>query len=141
VEILQNCRVFNDGVFDPIAARQTSDDQRIVLRHGEPIRFGIGGCKGIAEKNLAPQIVDLESGQASEGELLIHDTQATSPALAALLAALEPPDFPMALGIFRDVERPTYESLMLTQIASSAAARGQGDVTELLNGDASWEIG
>ncbi len=141
IEILQNCRVFNDGAFDPIAARQTADDERILLQHGQPIRFGPRGCKGIAEKNLAPQIVDLESGEASEGELLFHDVQATSPALAALLAALEPPEFPMALGVFRAVERPTYDSLMMSQIAAHVDDRGNGDVSRLLNAGTTWEVG
>jgi 2-oxoglutarate/2-oxoacid ferredoxin oxidoreductase subunit beta len=70
--------------------------------------------------------VDLETGEASVGELLIHDTQATSPALAALLAALEPPEFPMALGVFRDIERPTYDALLLSQISLDAQQRGAG---------------
>ena len=140
VEILQNCRVFNDGAFEGIAGRQTSEDERVLLCHGEPIRFGAGRRKGIAERNLEPQIVDLDAGEASEGELLVHDVKATSPALAALLAALEPPDFPMALGIFRDVERPTYDTLMLSQIAASMAQRRHGDVSNLLNAGTTWEV-
>lgn len=140
VEILQNCRVFNDGAFDAAGGRDTAEEQRIVLRHGEPIRFGAGGRKGIATRNLAPQVVDLEAGEASVGELLIHDTGATSPALAALLAALEPPEFPLALGIFRDIERPTYEALLVSQIQASVTQRGRGDVARLLNAGTTWEV-
>ena len=140
VEILQNCRVFNDGAFDNATGREAAEDERILLRHGEPIRFGVGGRKGIAARNLAPQIVDLDAGEASVGELLIHDVQATSPALAALLAVLEPPDFPMALGIFRDIERPTYDTLLLSQIDASVAQRGHGDVGKLLNAGTTWEV-
>jgi 2-oxoglutarate/2-oxoacid ferredoxin oxidoreductase subunit beta len=140
VEILQNCRVFNDGAFDDSASGKDAEDDRILLRHGEPIRFGAGGRKGIATRNLTPQVVDLETGEASVGELLIHDAQATSPALAALLAALEPPEFPMALGVFRDIERPTYDGLLLSQIAASAAQYGRGDVGKLLNSGTTWEV-
>ncbi len=140
VEILQNCRVFNDGAFEEIGGRQTAEDDRILLRHGEPIRFGAGGRKGIAERNLEPQIVDLENGEASEGELLAHDAKATSPALAALLAALEPPRFPTALGIFRNIENPTYDTLMMSQIQELVAQRGTGDVDKLLNSGTTWEV-
>ncbi len=139
IEILQNCRVFNDGAFENSETGRDSEDDRIVLRHGEPIRFGPGGRKGIATRNLTPQVVDLETGEASVGELLIHDVRATSPALAALLAALEPPDFPVALGVFRDIERPTYDALLMSQI-SAAAQRGRGDVNELLNAGSTWEV-
>ncbi len=141
IEILQNCRVFNDGAFDEIAARETSDDERILLRHGEQVRFGAGRCKGIAERNLSPQIVDLDKGEASEGELLVHDVTAASPALAALLADLQPPHFPLALGVFRDVERPTYDSLMMSQISKYRSERGSGDVHSLLNAGTTWEVG
>jgi 2-oxoglutarate/2-oxoacid ferredoxin oxidoreductase subunit beta len=140
VEILQNCRVFNDGAFEEIASRKTAEDERILLRHGEPIRFASGDRKGIAVRNLEPQIVDLDAGDTSKGELLVHDVKATSPALAALLADLEPPSFPMALGIFRDVERPTYESLMVSQIAATVAQRGQGDAGKLLHAGTTWEV-
>ncbi len=140
VEILQNCRVFNDGAFDAAGGRDAAEEARILLRHGEPIRFGAGGRKGIATRNLAPQIVDLEAGEASLGELLIHDAQAASPALAALLAALEPPEFPLALGVFRDVERPTYDSLLVSQIQAAVTQRGRGDVGKLLNAGTTWEV-
>ncbi len=85
-------------------------------------------------------MVDLEAGETSTGELLVHDVKATSPALAALLAALEPPQFPMALGVFRDVERPTYDSLVLTQIAAATTQRGAGDVRRLLNAGTTWQV-
>jgi len=140
VEILQNCRVFNDGVFDRVAGRSNSDEERILLRHGEPIRFGTGGRFGIVERNLEPQVVNLGGDNVSERELLVHDAQATSPALGALLAALEPPDFPMALGIFRDINKPTYDTLLLSQIAAAIAHRAHGDASNLLNAVTTWEI-
>ncbi len=141
VEILQNCRVFNDGAFDTLVGRDADEDDRIFLRHGAPLRFGPGGHKGIAERNLAPLLVDLETEQAREEELLVHDMKAPSPALAALLAALEPPHFPMALGVFRDVEKPTYDELLMSQIESLIGQRGQGDVDDLLNAGTTWEVG
>ncbi|WP_323792776.1 2-oxoacid:ferredoxin oxidoreductase subunit beta, partial [Nocardioides sp.] len=54
VEIYQNCPIFNDGAFDAIKDRDTKEDALIPLVHGEPIRFGVGGTKGV--------IRDTESG-------------------------------------------------------------------------------
>ncbi len=141
VEILQNCRVFNDGTYRNITDRETADEDRILLRHGEPIRFGAGERKGIAQRNLAPQIVDLDKGEASEGELLVHNVKADSPGLGALLAALEPPHFPMTLGVFRDIEKPTYDDLLMSQISSFIDQRGRGDVVSLLNAGTTWDVG
>lgn len=140
VEILQNCRVFNDGTFDDLKGRDAAEDDRILLRHGEPLRFGAGERKGITARNLTPQIVDLDSSETPAGDLLVHDERANSPALAALLAALEPPEFPVALGVFRALDRPTYDSLLSAQITGAAEQRGQGDVRQLLNAGTTWEV-
>jgi 2-oxoglutarate ferredoxin oxidoreductase subunit beta len=139
VEILQNCRVFNDGAFDEMGSRGDVD-LRIELVHGKPLRFGVNGAKGIIQKNLEPSVVDLSSDPASEANLLVHDERASSPALASLLADLEPPDFPLTIGVFRDLERPTYDGLLQTQIASAVAQRGQGDLRKLLNAGTTWEV-
>jgi 2-oxoglutarate ferredoxin oxidoreductase subunit beta len=140
VEILQNCRVFNDDAFEEVAERAPDAEGRILLEHGKPIRFGAGGHKGLAVRNMEPVVVDLNSGGVAEGELLTHNAQAVSPALAELLAALNPPGFPVALGVFRDVDRPTYEDLLMEQIRQSVARRGEGKLRDLLNAGTTWEV-
>ncbi len=45
----------------------------------------------------------------------MHDARSPSRAQAYLLAALGPPEFPMAYGIFRQVEKPTYDGLLMAQ--------------------------
>src|SRR3712207_7721346 len=47
VEIYQNCPIFNDGAFDAIKDNDTKADAIIPLVHGQPIRFGAEGGKGI----------------------------------------------------------------------------------------------
>ncbi len=140
VEILQNCRVFNDATFDALTDRAQRDETRILLEHGAPIRFGVGGRKGIVVRNVEPRVVDLDAENVDEHDLLVHDAEATSPALAALLAALEPPEFPTALGVFRDVSRPTYDELLIAQVRDATAKRGRGDLKALLNSGTTWEI-
>src|SRR5690349_16445471 len=46
VEIYQNCNIFNDGAFDFVRGDETN---RIYLKHGEPIRFGAEGERGIIQ--------------------------------------------------------------------------------------------
>ncbi|MFO1538133.1 MAG: 2-oxoacid:ferredoxin oxidoreductase subunit beta, partial [Actinomycetota bacterium] len=47
VELYQNCNVFNDGAFETITAKDTRADMLIDLVHGQPIRFGSEGEKGV----------------------------------------------------------------------------------------------
>src|SRR4051812_42089118 len=62
VEIYQNCNVFNDGAFEAITAKEHRADMLIPLVHGEPIRFGANGEKGVmvTEQGHA-QIVDVDT--------------------------------------------------------------------------------
>src|SRR5436309_14411834 len=52
VEIYQNCNVFNDGAFEAVTARDARADMVIDLKHGEPIRFGKDGDKGVVASGL-----------------------------------------------------------------------------------------
>ena len=47
VEIYQNCNVFNDGAFDAVRAKGEKERNQIRLEHGEPIRFGAEGERGV----------------------------------------------------------------------------------------------
>ncbi|MEA3510416.1 MAG: 2-oxoacid:ferredoxin oxidoreductase subunit beta, partial [Actinomycetota bacterium] len=48
------------------------------------------------------------------------------------------PHGPTPLGIFRDVERPVYEDLMVGQIEEAQEHKGTGDLAELLRSHGSW---
>jgi 2-oxoglutarate/2-oxoacid ferredoxin oxidoreductase subunit beta len=136
VEILQNCRVFNDDAFTELATRAQAAETRIMLQHGKPITFGAGGSKGLAARGMEPVIVD-----AASSDVLVHNSKSPSSALAALLAELEPPQFPTALGIFRNLEHPTYDHLLHQQIQQAISKRGRGDLKSLLNSGTTWQVG
>lgn len=140
IEILQDCRVFNPDAFDDVTDRSQAAETRILLEHGKPIRFGAEGRRGLAVRHMEPVVVDLGADAGAEGEVLVHNAKTSSPALAALLAELEPPQFPMALGVFRDIERPTYDALLMQQIQQAVQRRGRGDLRALLNAGTTWDV-
>jgi 2-oxoglutarate ferredoxin oxidoreductase subunit beta len=136
IEILQNCRVFNEDAFEGVASRAQAADSRIMLEHGKPIVFGAAGRKGLTVRNMEPVVVDVNSG----AEILVHNSRSDSLALSALLAELEPPQFPTAFGVFRAVERPAYDQLLMEQIRQAVSKRGRGDLQALLNSGMTWEV-
>jgi 2-oxoglutarate/2-oxoacid ferredoxin oxidoreductase subunit beta len=142
VEILQDCRVFNEGAFDHVARRSSDADAntRLLLESGKPLRFGAGGRKGIGVRHMEPFVVDVTAAGNPETEILVHNAQAPSTAFADLLAGLMPPDFPLALGVFRQVARPVYEDLMMQQVADAVAQHGPGKLRDLLSSGTSWEV-
>jgi 2-oxoglutarate ferredoxin oxidoreductase subunit beta len=135
IEILQNCRVFNEEAFTDLATRASMAETRLLLEHGKPLVFGANNTKALAVRGMEPVVVD-----AASPDVLSHNTQSESPAVAALLAVLEPPRFPVPLGIFRQIQRPCYDQLLMDQIQHAMEKRGRGDLQTLLNSGTTWQV-
>ena len=138
VEIFQNCVVFNDGAFSDFTDRQNAVTTQLHLKHGEPLRFGKDGEFGIRfnPKTFGLERVSVGSGGVSEDEILIHDE--TNRALAQLLVAMEPPAFPVALGVIYCNPETPYEEAVHRQI-EEAGSRTE-DLSELYKGTRSWQV-
>jgi 2-oxoglutarate/2-oxoacid ferredoxin oxidoreductase subunit beta len=137
VEIYQNCNVYNDGAFDAVRENR---DNRIVLRQGEPIRFGAEGECGVVQRpNGTVEIAAV--AEVGEEALMIHDETLHDPSLAFRLSRLaHTPLGPTPIGIFRDVERPVYDELMAEQLETAKERQGQGDLHALLHAGDTWTI-
>jgi 2-oxoglutarate ferredoxin oxidoreductase subunit beta len=72
---------------------------------------------------------------------LIHDESVNDPTLAFLLSRLIFPDFPECLGVFRAVDKSTYDALLHRQVAEARAAKGPAKLEQLLAGDETWTVG
>ena len=44
------------------------------------------------------------------------------------------------MGVFRQVERPTYDGSVAEQIAAAKESRGEGDLHDLLHAGDTWVI-
>lgn len=137
LEIYQNCNVFNDGAFDHLTNKATKADNQLVLEHGKPLLFA-NGRKGIRQRGMELEVVEVGEGGVPESELLVWDEKANS-ALAFLLAGMGP-DFPTPIGVFRQVERPVYHELEAQQAQEVEKRLGAGDLAKLLAGKDTWTV-
>ncbi|HEU0035715.1 MAG TPA: 2-oxoacid:ferredoxin oxidoreductase subunit beta [Kofleriaceae bacterium] len=136
IELLQNCPVFNDGVWDKV--KDDPANLQIKLEDGKPLVFA-GGTKGIRlGAGLVPEIVDVVGGDTSG--LLVHSEHG-SPLYANLLAQLVTPAFPMPVGVLYRSDKPTYDQLAQQQVEEALAKQGPGDLTKLLYSGMVWEVG
>ena len=140
VEIYQNCNIFNDGAFEMITGREFKDDNQIRLEHGEPIRFGKEGERGVRmTKQGELEIVDVM--QVGVDNLLVHDQHREDPALAFQLSHLSTgPTMPTPIGVFRQVERPVYGEVMSQQLDTAREQLGAGDLAKLLRSGDTWDV-
>ena len=140
VEIYQNCNVFNDGAFEAITAKTSRSEMLIELRHGEPIRFGADGEKGVILNAFGEcEIVDV--ADVGEDRLVVHDEHRADPSLAFAISRLShAPIMPTPVGVFRDVARPVYEESMQVQLAAAAERSGPGDFAALVASGSTWMV-
>lgn len=139
VEIYQNCNIFNDLAFEYATGKETKDDTTVTLEHGKPLVFGKNREKGIRLHNMEPEIVTLGDG-VKEDDLLFHDEKQVQPSLAYLLSRMHYPEFPEPMGVFRAVQRPTYEELVMGQVQSAVKARGEGKLEDLFVNEETWVV-
>jgi len=125
IEILQNCVVFNDAVFENITGKEVAPDAQVLVEHGKPLLFGKNKEKGL---RLKPGTLELEIVPAAP-DVLVHDE--TNRPLAQLLAALEPP-FPVAMGVLYCNPATSYEREVVVGTGGSLDA--------LLNSERTWEV-
>jgi 2-oxoglutarate ferredoxin oxidoreductase subunit beta len=50
------------------------------------------------------------------------------------------PEFPEPVGVFRAVERPTYEQAVNAQVTQAIEKKGDGDLEALFNSGDTWEV-
>jgi 2-oxoglutarate/2-oxoacid ferredoxin oxidoreductase subunit beta len=137
VEIYQNCNVYNDGAFDAVREEKQN---RILLQHGQPVRFGEDGERGVVQRpNGSMELVEV--AEVGEDALLVHDEHDADASLAFALSRLaHTPHGPTPLGIFRDIERPVYDTLMAEQIEATRQELGEGELDKLLRAGDTWRI-
>jgi 2-oxoglutarate ferredoxin oxidoreductase subunit beta len=140
VEIYQNCNIFNDGAFELLKDSGTRDDVTIRLEHGEPIRFGNDGQRGVV-RSPGGSLRVAEVAEVGVDALLVHDAHADDPAVAFALSRLADASLaPTPIGVFRAVHRPTYDGLMQTQLDAAVETQGEGDLAALITGGDSWTV-
>jgi 2-oxoglutarate/2-oxoacid ferredoxin oxidoreductase subunit beta len=139
VEVFQNCNIFNDGAFKHFTEREFKEDRTIHLEDGKPLVFGKDRNKGIRLNGLKLEVVELGNG-ITESDLLVHDAHAADSNLAYMLARMDYPDFPVPVGVFRSVAKPTYEELLEAQVQDSISRMGPGNLEKLLNSGDTWIV-
>ena len=150
VEIYQNCPIFNDGAFDAIKDRDPSAASVIPLVHGEPIRFGPADSSGLGSYGLVRDrasggVKVVEVAEVGEDAILVHDSRAADPTTAFAISRLTDAGYlhRAPIGIFRQVERPTYDDLARDQIGTArekAPGSAEDRLAALIGGGDTWTV-
>ncbi len=141
VEILQNCIVYNDGVFAGITERDVAEDRQVHVQHGEPLIFGKDQDRGLRlnPSTLSLEVVNLGDAGITEADVLRHDEK--NRVLATLLAAMEPPTLPVALGVLYCDPTSSYDQSVHAQLDAAKGQAPAGGLQEVMRAGHTWTVG
>ncbi len=140
VEILQNCVIFNNGIHSAITDREVRADRTILLRHGEKMIFGRDRNRGLVRDGFLLKAVTIGEDGYTLDDVLVHDAHTKSNFLHQQLAMMDGQELPIALGVIRDVESPSYDSAVSEQLAEVRARKGFDSLRDMILAGDTWEV-
>jgi 2-oxoglutarate ferredoxin oxidoreductase subunit beta len=102
--------------------------------------FGENNEFGLVQEGFGLKVVKIGENGVTEKDILVHDAHCEDNTLQLKLAMMEGPDFPIALGVIRDVAAPTYDEAVDAQIEEVKAKKPYHSFEELLETNDIWEV-
>lgn len=140
MEFLTNCVIFNNGSHAELSDREFKEDRTIVLRAGERMIFGKNRDRGLVLDGMNLKVVKIGEDGVLEDDILIHNPAEDNLGLQTMLAEMKGPDFPVALGVIRDVCANTYENEVEKQLGQVSAKSAIHSMDGLLRSGSTWEV-
>jgi len=140
VEIIQNCIVYNDGVFSNFTEKDVAADRQIHLENGKPMIFGADGQYGlrIRPDRLELEVVTIGEDGITEDDIVVHDE--TDRIMATMLADMRGADRPVAVGVLYCDPLPSYEQGMKELAGKTEEQATTHDLNELLRRGHTWTV-
>ncbi len=140
-EILQNCVIFNNGTYEAVYSAQGRAQNAIYVRHGEKLLFGPNKEYGLVQEGFGLKAVEVGKNGITLDDILVHDAHCQDNTLQLKLALMGDGDgMPVALGVIRDVEAPTYDESVYAQIEEVSKKKPYHNFAELLETNDIWEV-
>ena len=140
VEILTNCVIWNNGIHNPITDKEVRADKTIHLRHGEKMLFGKNLEKGLVRDGFLLKAVTIGEDGYTMDDVLVHDAHTPSNFLHQQLAMMDGKELPLAIGVIRDVESPTYDEGITEQVAEVRAKKGFETLRDMILAGETWTV-
>ena len=142
VEVLQNCVIFNDKTHALFAGdKATRAQHTITLKHGEKMLFGPNKEKGLVFENMKLKVVIIGEEGYTIDDVLTHDAHTQDTTLHSMLAAMKYPEYPVAVGVIRNVDDAVvYDQAVQAQVEEVKATSKIRCMDDLLHSGATWEV-
>ena len=140
-EILQNCMIFNNGAWDNVYTKEGRARNSIYVEHGKKLTFGPNNEYGLVQQGFGLKVVEIGKDGYTLDDVLVHDAHCLDNTLQLKLAMMDNEHgFPVAFGVIRDVEAPTYDQALNDQIEEVKAKKPYHNFMELLETNDIWTV-
>ncbi|WP_445166016.1 2-oxoacid:ferredoxin oxidoreductase subunit beta [Mycolicibacterium sp. Dal123E01] len=140
VEIMQDCPIFNDGSFD-LLRKEGAEERIINVRQGEPVTFGANGEYCVVKSGFGLDVA--KTADVAVSDIVVHDATIADSAYAFALSRLSDQNLEhTVMGVFRQVNRPTYDDGARDQVrmAREATPHDRHALQSLLRGRDTWTV-
>ncbi|MBI3689990.1 MAG: 2-oxoacid:ferredoxin oxidoreductase subunit beta, partial [Mycolicibacterium aromaticivorans] len=140
VEIMQDCPIFNDGSFD-LLRKEGAEERIINVRQGEPVVFGANGEYCVVKSGFGLDVA--KTADVAASDIVVHDATTADSAYAFALSRLSDQNLEhTVMGVFRQVNRPTYDDAARDQVrmAREATPHDRHALQSLLRGRDTWTV-
>src|SRR5574344_2488893 len=140
MEMLTNCVIYNNGTHSEFSDREVRADRTITLEDGKPMIFGKDRDKGLILSGHKLKVVKIGEDGITENDILVHDSHNENIGLHSMLVDMKYPEYPVALGVIRDVADKTYDDNVRDQIDQVKSKAKFKCMDDLLHSGATWEV-
>ena len=106
----------------------------------EKMVFGKNSDRGLVFDGRKIRAVHIGEGGYTLDDILVHDAHSDDIGLHMALAEMKGPDYPVALGVIRDVKDITYDDGVRDQVRDVMRTSKIHSVDELLHSGSTWEV-
>ena len=115
-------------------------DRTIHLVHGEKMLFGAERNRGLVRDGFLLKAVTIGEDGYTLDDVLVHDAHCQSNFLHQQLAMMDGETLPLAIGVIRDVEAPTYNEGVAMQVEEVRARKGFDSLRQMILAGETWTV-
>ena len=102
--------------------------------------FGKDNNRGLVQDGFGLKAVTIGEDGYTIDDVLVHDAHCESFFLHQMLAMMDGTDLPVALGVIRAVEEPTYEVAVAEQVEEAKAKHGFTCLEDVIMAGDTWQV-
>jgi 2-oxoglutarate ferredoxin oxidoreductase subunit beta len=138
IEIYTNCIIFNDDTFYPFEAKSIRNDNIIFLEKGKPLIYGKENDKALCLSQNGVKKVSLS--EENRESIALHNPNSDETIIQSLLLNLKYPDFPLPVGIVRQVNVQTFEETLKIHEDKAKSTAKIKTINDLMYSGDTWTI-